>query len=602
MTFDEAWVDWILLGFGSVVLAGGAVVMLPVWRRVRPAGALPKRLVGILLAAAMTGLLSVLLRLATGPGDVPDRLWACGALVLLPAAVALYPDDKPPAGLGWTSVVIVVGAGCIGVAYPDLYVKTGLGGMVAYLLLLAMQWWRYEHTGSAGRRALLWLALGTVPGPILAAIIGFAGSGVTAAVASGAAWVVFTACLGIGLVRPDLRDVRGLAVTVAVHFVAGLLVITVFATALSFIELSTGRAVRPSPGALGLIAAACAAGYAPATRWLRVLIEVLLFGTRSDPLQAASRVGQRLSDDPIPALRSLRESLALPYAALVDGSGRVVAASGQPPESVARHALSATDDTLGHLEVGLRPGQHALQRGDQQVLAVLAPALAQLMHTRALRAQLQTSRAAVVMAVEEERRRLRRDLHDGLGPRLTGLAYAADAARNVLARDPARAADLLTGLRAEAGEAIGEVRQLVEGLRPPSLDQVGLEQALRQHARHVLNAAGRPMAVDLTIATPLPALGAAVEVTAYRIAVEALTNAARHSGGDRVDIALRVDREALAVEVRDNGHLQSAWSPGVGLTSMRERVEMLGGTVITTTDTAGGLVSARLPLAAQPHR
>ncbi|MDT5036120.1 MAG: two-component system, NarL family, sensor kinase [Micromonosporaceae bacterium] len=602
MTFEAAWAGWILLGFGSVVLAGGAVAMPAGWRRFRPVRGFPKRLVGILLAAATAGLLAVLLRLVTGPGGGPDRLWALGAFVLLPAAVALYPDDRPPTSLGWTSVAIVACAGGIGVAYPDLYVKTGLAGMVAYLLLLAVQWWRYEHTDSAGRRAVLWLALGTVPGPMLAAIIGFAGSGVTAAVAFGFAWVVFIACLGIGLVAPDLRDVRGLAVTVVVHFVAGLLVITVFATVLSIMELSAGRAVRPSPGALGLIAAACAAGYAPATRWLRVLIEVLLFGTRSDPLRSASRVGQRLSDDPIPALRSLRESLALPYAALVDGSGRVVAASGRPPESVARHALSATDDTLGHLEVGLRAGQQALHRGDQQVLAVLAPALAQLMHARTLRAQLQTSRAAVVTAVEEERRRLRRDLHDGLGPRLTGLAYAADAARNVLGRDPARAADLLTGLRAEAGEAIGEVRRLVEGLRPPSLDQVGLEQALRQQARHVLNAAGRPMAVDLTVTTPLPALGAAVEVTAYRIAVEALTNAARHSGGDRVDIALCVDRGALAIEVRDNGHQPSSWSPGVGLTSMRERVEMLGGTVITTTDTAGGLVSARLPLAAQPHQ
>src|SRR5262249_31212756 len=198
-------------------------------------------------------------------------------------------------------------------------------------------------------------------------------------------------------------------------------------------------------------------------------------------------------------------------------------------------------------------------------------------------------------AVEEERRRLRRGLHDGLGPRLTGVAYAADAAGNILGRDPARAADLITGLRAEAGEAIDEVRRLVEGLRPPSLDQVGLEQALRQHARHVLRADGRPMAVDVKITSPLPALGAAVEGTAYRTVVEALTNAARHSGGDRVAVTLGVDGEALAIEIRDNGHPHSAWSPGVGLTAMRERTEMLGGTVVAKADTTGGVVSARLP-------
>jgi signal transduction histidine kinase len=110
------------------------------------------------------------------------------------------------------------------------------------------------------------------------------------------------------------------------------------------------------------------------------------------------------------------------------------------------------------------------------------------------------------------------------------------------------------------------------------------------------------MAVDLNITTPLPRLGAAVEVTTYRIVVEALTNAARHSHGDRVAITLRVDGDALAIEVRDNGQQHSAWSAGVGLTSMRERTEMLVGTVIAKADTAGGVVSARLPLAAQPLR
>jgi signal transduction histidine kinase len=385
-----------------------------------------------------------------------------------------------------------------------------------------------------------------------------------------------------------------------VHFVAGLLVVAAFATALSAIELAAHHPVHPSAGTLGLIAAACAAGYAPAARLLRVMTELLLFGTRSDPIQAASRAGERLSDDPLPALRSLRESLALPYAALVDGTGRVVASSGKPPASVTRHPVSATDPTLGHLEVGLRPGQLALQRSDQQVLTVLGPALAQLMHARALRTQLQASRAAVVAAIEEERRRLRRDLHDGLGPRLTGVAYAADAARNLLDRHPARAADLLTGLRAEAGEAILEVRRLVDGLRPPSLDQVGLEQTLRQHARHLLRSDGQPMTVDLNVATPLPTLAAAVEVTAYRIVVEALTNAARHSTGDHVTITMRANGETLTIEVRDNGHPPPEWSPGVGLTSIRERTEMLGGTVTANADQAGGVVSALLPLAAQP--
>jgi two-component system NarL family sensor kinase len=596
VTLAPAWEGWIQLGAGSLILAGGVAALLMRWRRDRPARPFPARLVGLLLAAASAGLLSVLLRLMIGPGSAPDRLWTCAAFILLPTALALYPDDRPPKGLGWTSVSVVALSGAICVASPAAHVNVFLAGGFQYLLVFAIQGWRYEDTDHRGQHALLWLALGAVPGPVTAPIAGFAAENAGAAV-SAIAWVVFVACLVVGLSVPDLWDVRALILTLVVQLVAGLVVVVTFATTLSTIRLAAGHPVDLSPGTLGLIAAGCALGYSPTARLLRVVIELLLFGVRIDPIQAVSRAGERLSDDPVPALRSLRESLNLPYAALLDGSGRAVAASGRRPESVSRHPVSATDPTLGHLEVGLRLGQQTLQRSDQQVLTVLASALAQLMHARALRTQLQASRAAVVTAIEEERRRLLRDLHDGLGPRLTGVAFKADAARNVLNRDAVRASDLLASLRGDVGEAIHEVRRLVEGLRPPSLDQVGLEQALLQHARHVLRADGQPLAVDLSIPTPLPELGAAVEVTAYRIVVEALTNAARHSLGDHVVVILRVEGEALAVEIRDNGRYNGPWSPGIGLTSMHERTEMLGGTVIAQGGTTGGMVLARLPLA-----
>ncbi|AGZ41098.1 sensor histidine kinase [Actinoplanes friuliensis] len=594
------WSGWLPLGAGSVVL-GGAVLFLFLRRRRAPESAVPVRLLGLLLAAAVSALLAVVVRLTTGPGGVPDRLWALSLVVLLPLAVVLYPDDRPPPGLGWTATAVVGLSGGMALLYPGTFAGSGLSEIVAYLLVLAAQWWRYEHTSSTGRRALQWLALGSVPGPLLAAIASFVIPYEPLGVLGLVVWIVFVACFCVGLVAPELRDVRAIMLSVIVHSITVLLVMSVFATVIALADTIAGDPVSLAPGALGLIAAACAIGYAPFARLFRQVIELLLFGARSDPIAAASRIGERLGHDPVPALRSLRESLTLPYAALLDESGEPVAVSGQEPESVVRCSLIAGTDTLGHLVVGLRPGQVSLLRGDEQVVAVLAPALTQLMQARKLRGELQASRAAVVSAIEEERRRLRRDLHDGTGPRLTGIAYAADAARNILGRDPDRAAQLLAGVRAEAGEAIVEVRRLVEGLRPPSLDQVGLEQSVRQHAQHLLHSDGRPMAVEVRVPAELPALTAAVEVTAYRIVVEALTNASRHSHGHQATVTLSADEPALVVEIHDDGPGDDAWDPGDGMTSMRERAEMLGGTLTAGPDTTGGRVIARLPLIPSPQ-
>jgi two-component system NarL family sensor kinase len=587
---------WFPFGGGLLLLGAVVLALTAVRRRIWPDGGGPTALLATLGATAVAGLVATASWRAGSPAAVTDRLWVIVVVVLLPVAIVLYPDGRPPAGLGWAAVALIAATGGLGVAYPGSFAASGLLGLVDYLLILAIHWWRFEHSEAAGRRALQWLALGALPGSLVAGTAVFILSPPAAAVVDLIVWAVFLAGLVVGLAAPEIRDIRRLTLSVSAHAITVLMVVSVFAAVLAGLDTIAGHRVTLAPGSLGLIAAACALGYAPFARLFRQIIEILLFGVRHDPIRAASRAGDQLGEDPGPALRSLRESLALPYAALVDGSGQVVAATGQVAGVVVHRPLSATDPGLGRLEVGLRAGQSHLLRGDQQVLAVLAPALGQLMHARRLGADLKASRAAMVEGIEEERRRLRRDLHDGLGPRLTGVAYAADAARNVLSRDPERAATLLTGVRAEAGEAIVEVRRLVEGLRPPSLDQVGLEQALRQHARHLLRPDGRPLVVEVCVPAPLPPLGAAVEVTAYRIVVEALTNTARHAAGEHAVVTLRLDGDALAVEIRDrDGNDEGAgepWPPGVGLTSMRERTEMLGGSL-----TAGaGRVVATLPL------
>jgi signal transduction histidine kinase len=230
------------------------------------------------------------------------------------------------------------------------------------------------------------------------------------------------------------------------------------------------------------------------------------------------------------------------------------------------------------------------------VLRIVAPLLAQTLRARTLADDLQTSRGQAIAAIEEERRRLRRDLHDGLGPTLSGIAFTADAARNTLRREPESADELLRGLRAEAVTAVGEIRRLVYDMRPPALDELGLVPALRQRAASMRTVHGQPMRVVVEAPETLPTLPAAVETAAYRIALEALTNAARHSGSDEAGLRIAVQTGALSVAVSDAGRNEHGWTPGVGLSSMRERAAEVGGT-LSVSDADGFVVQALLPIA-----
>ncbi len=212
------------------------------------------------------------------------------------------------------------------------------------------------------------------------------------------------------------------------------------------------------------------------------------------------------------------------------------------------------------------------------------------MRAQLLAEQVTASRGEAVAAIEEERRRLRRDLHDGVGPLLSGVVFTADAASNLLDRDPASAAGLLAELRADAAAAIIEVRQLVEGLRPPALDELGLVGALRTWCSGLRAAGGLPIAVGFEGEPRVTGLSAAAEAAAYRIAVEALTNVARHSSARQATVSFTRTGDGWRMEVSDPG-VGGTWTPGAGMTSMRERAEAVGGRL----DAGDGLVRLTLP-------
>jgi signal transduction histidine kinase len=251
---------------------------------------------------------------------------------------------------------------------------------------------------------------------------------------------------------------------------------------------------------------------------------------------------------------------------------------------------------VGALLVSPRTGEQALGVADRRVLEVLAAPVAVALHAVLLAQELQRSRERLVATREEERRRLRRDLHDGLGPILTAVTLKADAARSALAAAPDQADRLLAELRRDAKQAIGDLRRIIYDLRPAALDELGLLGALDQQVDRF----GR-QGLSVTVQAPpaLPVLPAAVEVAAYRIVTEALANVARHAQASHASVTVSVD-DGFCLDVQDDGTASTAnsngWRPGMGLVSMAERVAEVGGTLQAGPTPTGGRVQARLPL------
>jgi signal transduction histidine kinase len=357
--------------------------------------------------------------------------------------------------------------------------------------------------------------------------------------------------------------------------------------------------------------------FAPLRDRLQRAVNRLMYGERDDPYAVLSRLGSRLEstlahDAVLPAVaRTVQEALKLPYVAiqLRRGGGFVtVAAAGDTVDQPLDLPLVYGGVTVGRLVLGPRAGEETFGLTDRRLLEDLTHQIGVAAHAvrltdEALRlsADLQRSRERLVTAREEERRRLRRDLHDGLGPQLAGLTMTAEAARDLVSADPERAKELLGDLVDRAQDAVSEVRNLVYALRPPALDALGLLGALRAHADHHNDGGVR---VSVEAPEQLPSLPAAVEVAAYRIALEAINNAERHAAARTcvVRIALDEAAEVLHVEVTDDGRgIDEDRGTGVGLSSMHERAAELGGwCTVEAPDSGGTRVRAYLPCGRDP--
>ncbi len=334
-------------------------------------------------------------------------------------------------------------------------------------------------------------------------------------------------------------------------------------------------------------------------------VRTRLFGDRDDPYRALVRLGANLesstsSGDSLQlVVDSVRESLRCRSVAIdvVLHDESVVRYGRADPRDATTETFAIVHEgtKIGSLVVAPREFER-FSTEERNLLTDLARAAGPVARAAQLVAELQRSRELLVIAREEERRRLRRDLHDGLGPTLASVAMGLEAASGRLTHDP-EMAQLLRALDEDLQAAIVDIRRLVHGLRPPALDDLGLFAALRQHADSINSRSSRAVRFEIEAVDDLGELPAAVEVAAFRIALEAMTNVVRHADATLCRVRIRTG-DALEIEIEDDGRgIDPTGSSGVGLASIRERSEELGGDAAFEPRTPHGVVvRARLPI------
>ncbi|HET8845582.1 MAG TPA: sensor histidine kinase [Ktedonobacteraceae bacterium] len=328
----------------------------------------------------------------------------------------------------------------------------------------------------------------------------------------------------------------------------------------------------------------------------------LVYGERDDPYVVISRLGKRLEATIAPdaiffsIAETVAQALKLPYVAITlqDGSEKSLATSyGTAKGELVRLPLLYQTEQMGEFLLAPRSPGESFTRADYRLLSDLARQVSVAAYAVRLTQDLQQARERLISAREEERRRLRRDLHDGLGPLLSSQTLLLTSAQMLLRQAPDEVEAILQSAITQSQEAIHDIRRLVYALRPPALDDLGLIAAIQEQ---IVQKRASGIAFSFSAPEQLPPLPAAVEVACYRIVQEALTNVLHHARAHTCSVLLTC-REQIIIEISDDGlGLPSAYHSGVGLTSMRERAEELGGNCCIEAQSGGGTrVQAQIP-------
>jgi signal transduction histidine kinase len=592
---------WLFVGLGVLCTATYVVFTYAAWGLLHgaPLTSAAVWVEGWLWTSVVPGVTVLLLWFPTGAVIGPRWRWAVwgavatDACLWLGTAFAPGPDgDFGPRGdnpLGSAAVQRVLGP--IGIAGHVLMGVT----FVAAIASLVIRYWRGDALTRAQLRWLL-VAVAVLAATVAVPATGFLG--VLLLAVNILATVLLPVTLAVALTRAGYALPRVLVY----GLLSTLLLLAYLAVVGGADALLGSRADR----AAALVAAGLVAVLvAPVRARLQRSVDRVVYGDRGDPYAVLSDLGRRIVGSPDDLLAevvaTVARALRAPYVAVeLTGEEAPAARTGAPAEPSVGVPLTVRGQEVGRLVVARRGPREPFGRRDLRLLDDLARPIAVAAHAAALTRDLQHSRESLVIAREEERRRIRRDLHDGLGPALAGVAFGIDAARNTLRRDPAATDLALAEIKTEVQASLGDVRRLVYDLRPPALDRLGVVPAIEEYAARLRERTPLQIAVS---AADLPPLSAAVEVAAYRIVTEALTNVVRHSRAGRSSVVLTAVDGRLRLTVTDDGAglPDGGLSPGVGVTAMTERAEEIGGTCLVLPGAEGGTaVVAELPLREAP--
>ncbi|KXK60750.1 hypothetical protein AWW66_17250 [Micromonospora rosaria] len=569
---------WLVLGVGlcgATTVAGAAVASAPTdWLR-------------LWVWWPSYGLL-VLVALLFPTGAPPGRRWwpvvaALSGVVVVGTAGLISLTGRAPGLLGgdaqvapgWDSVAVLGATGAL-----------LLGAAVAVLALLV----RIRRTPPTRRGPLLWATGNAVL--LLAAFLLDTVEGVPVIGLLGV--LAMPAAAAVGVLRYGLYEIDTLIHRSLAYGLLSLTVLAVYA-------VTVGLVARVVPPDAAAAVAVVVVGLLPLHEYVRSLLRLAVYGRGARPDQLVGLLNRRIGAAQLPeqvlagAVTAIGEGMRVPFVQIrLTGREQPEATFGQlRPWSVTTLPLAYQGRAIGELAVQPRGADETWSRRERRLLlglvAQLGPSAASVRLTR----QLQAARERLVHTREEELRRLQQDLHDGVGAALSGARMLTAAARNLVGEPAART--LLDQLAADLGNAAGELRNIIDDLRPPALDRglrPALEAAVRRHRR-------ADLAVDLDAPDDLAALPAAVEVATYRLVDEALTNVVKHAAAHRARVTVTRDPGHLSIEVVDDGAGPGPGPgrcDGIGLASMRQRCQELGGDFVVTGADPGTRIHAHLPI------